>query len=71
MIEDRDYHKQELADLMFPNTDNPKSRLKALWREVTGCPELVEALRGLHWNPNSSSYTRLLIIKIKELLCRD
>ena len=29
MIEDRDYHKQELADLMFPNTDNPKSRLKA------------------------------------------
>ena len=30
MIEDRDYHKQELADLMFPNTDNPKSRLKAI-----------------------------------------
>lgn len=71
MIEDRDYHKQELADLMFPNTDNPKSRLKALWREVTGCPELVEALRTLHWNPKRQTYTRQQIVKIKEMLCRD
>lgn len=71
MIEDRDYKKQELADLLYPETENPKSRLKALWREVTGCQELVLALRELHWNPNKQSYTRKQIVKIKEMLCRD
>ncbi len=71
MIEDRDYKKQELADLLYPRTEKPESRLKALWREVTGCPELVEALRKLHWNPNRHVYTRRQVSMIKELLCRD
>ena len=71
MIENRDYKKQELADLLYPDTENPKSRLKALWREVTGCQELVQALRGLHWNPNRQTYTKQQVVKIKEMLCRD
>ena len=71
MIEDREYKKQELADLLYPNTKNPKSRMKALWREVTGCQELVEELVKLRWNPNRQSYTKQQIVKIKELLCRD
>jgi hypothetical protein len=71
MIEDRDYKKQELADLLYPDTENPKSRQKALWREVTGCPELVEALKKLRWNRHKQTYTKQQIIKIKEILCRD
>jgi len=71
MIEDRDYSKQELADLLYPNTENPESRLKALWREVTGCPELVEALRKLRYNPHGHTYTRRQVLVIKEMLCRD
>ena len=71
MIEDREYKKQELADLLYPNTKKPKSRMKALWREVTGCQELVEELVKLRWNPNRQSYTKQQIVKIKELLCRD
>lgn len=71
MIEDRDYKKQELADLLYPDTKNPKSRLKALWREVTGCQELVMALRNLRWNPKKQTYTKQQIVMIKEILCRD
>ena len=49
MIEDRDYLKQELADAVYAERRNikPESRMKALWREVNGCPELVEELRRL------------------------
>ena len=71
MIEDRDYKKQELADLLYPDTPKPASRLKALWREVNGCPELVEALHRLRWNPRKGIYTQQQIRVMKELLCRD
>lgn len=71
MIEDRDYKKQELADLLYPDTKNPKSRLKALWREVTGCQELVLALKKLRWNPKKRTYTKQQVVVIKEKLCRD
>ena len=71
LIEERDYTKQELADLFFPNTKRPEARIKALWREVNGCSELVEALRRLRWNPRSHSYTKRQIEVMKELLCRD
>ena len=71
MIEDRDYMKQELADLLYSKTIKPESRIKALWREVTGCRKLVQALQELHWNPNGHSYNRQQVAKIKEMLCRD
>ena len=71
MIENRDYKKQELADLLYPDTVNPESRMRALLREIKGCPELVEELTKLHWNPYKHYYTKQQILLIKELLCRD
>ena len=71
MIENRDYKKQDLADLLYPDTENPKSRMKSLWREVTVCHELVQELEKLRLKPNRQSYTRQQIAKIKEFLCRD
>ncbi|MBE6249445.1 MAG: DUF4248 domain-containing protein [Prevotella sp.] len=71
MLEVKDYSKQELADLLYPHTRNPQSRLKQIWREVTGCPDLVQVLNSLHWNPHSHRYTRRQVAAIKEMLCLD
>ena len=73
MIEDRDYLKQELADAVYAERRNikPESRMKALWREVNGCPELVEELRRLRWKPKGWGVTRRQVMAIKDFLCID
>ena len=57
--------------MLYPDTVNPESRMRALLREIKGCPELVEELTKLHWNPYKHYYTKQQILLIKEMLCRD
>ena len=45
MLEVKDYSKQELADALYAGNIKPESRLKKLWLEVSGCPELMADLR--------------------------
>ena len=63
--------KQELADALYANNTKPKSRLHKLWREVTGCPELVADLRRLHARPGDTGYTAQMVERIKYHLCID
>ena len=71
MIEERAYTKRELADTLYSSKIKPASRTKALWREINSCPELLQALKRLRWNPRGSGFTSRQIIVLKELLCRD
>ena len=42
MLEEKDYSKQELADALYAGNIKPASRMKKLWRELSGCPELMQ-----------------------------
>jgi hypothetical protein len=73
MIEKRDYLKQELADIVYAGRKDikPESRMKALWREINGCPELVARLRQLRWNPRKWEFKKLEVEAIVHFLCLD
>ena len=71
MLEVKDYSKQELADAIYANNTKPKSRLKKLWRETTGCKELMEDLHRLHYHPGDSGYKAEMVERIKYHLCID
>ena len=71
MLEVKDYSKQELADAIYASNIKPESRLKKLWRETTGCPELMRDLHRLHYHSRDSGYTAEMVVKIKYYLCID
>ena len=71
MLEVKDYSKQELADVLYAGNIKPESRLKKLWREVTGCPELMRDLRRLHYRTGDSGFTSAMVERIKYYLCID
>ena len=71
MLEVKDYSKQELADAIYASNIKPESRLKKLWREINGCPELVAELLRLHHHTGDSGYTAEMVEKIKYYLCID
>ena len=71
MIEVKDYSKQELADAIYAKNIKPKSRLQKLWREVSGCPELMADLRRLHYRPGDSGFTAQMVERIKYYLDID
>lgn len=71
MLEVRDYTKQELADALYASNIKPKSRLRKLWREVTGCAELMAELRRMHYHPGDTAYTAPMVERIKYYLCID
>ena len=50
MFEIRPYVKAELALLYHPHSTQ-ESAIKTLYRWINGCPELVEKLRALRYNP--------------------
>ena len=71
MLEVRDYSKQELADALYAKNIKPASRLKELWREVSGCPDLMRDLRRLHYRTGDSGFTAAMVERIKYWLCID
>ncbi len=71
MLEVRDYSKQELADKLYAGNIKPKSRLRKLWREITGCPELMTDLRRLRYHTGDTGFTAAMIERIKYYLCID
>ena len=71
MLEVKDYSKQELADAIYASNIKPESRLKKLWRETTGCPELMRDLHRLHYHSGDTGYTAEMVEKIKYYLCID
>ena len=71
MLEVRDYSKQELADALYAKNIKPASRLKKLWREVSGCPDLMRDLRRLHYRTGDSGFTAAMVERIKYWLCID
>ena len=71
MLEVKDYSKQELADALYAGNIKPESRMKKLWREVTGCPELMRDLRRLHYRTGDSGFTSAMVERIKYYLCID
>ena len=71
MLEVKDYSKQELADAIYANNIKPESRLKKLWLEVSGCPELMADLKRLHYHSGDSGYTAQMVERIKYHLCID
>ena len=71
MLEVKDYSKQELADAIYAGNIKPESRLRKLWREINGCPELVAELHRLHHHTGDSGYTAEMVEKIKYYLCID
>ena len=71
MLEVKDYSKQELADAIYASNIKPKSRLRKLWREINGCPELVAELHRLHYHSGDTGYTAEMVEKIKFYLCID
>ena len=71
MLEVKDYSKQELADALYAGNIKPESRLKKLWLEVSGCPELMADLRRLHYHTGDAGYTAQMVERIKYWLCID
>lgn len=71
MLEVKDYSKQELADAIYARNVKPASRLKKLWREITGCPELMHDLQRLHYRRGDSGFTAAMVDRIKYYLCID
>ena len=71
MLEVKDYSKQEMADAIYAGNIKPESRLKKLWLEVSGCPELMADLRRLHYHTGDSGYTAQMVERIKYWLCID
>ena len=71
MLEVKDYSKQELADALYAKNIKPESRLRKLWREITGCPDLVADLHRLHYHSGDSGFTAQMVERIKYYLCID
>ena len=71
MLEVKDYSKQELADAIYANNIKPESRLHKLWREISGCHELVAELHRLHHRTGDTGYTAEKVERIKYYLCID
>ncbi len=71
MLEVKDYAKQALAEAISASNIKPKSRLRNLWREINGCPELMAELQRLHHHTGDSGYTAEMVEKIKYYLCID
>ena len=71
MLEVKDYSKQELADAIYAGNIKPESRLRKLWREINGCPELVTELHRLHYHTGDTGYTAQMVERIKYYLCID
>ena len=71
MLEVKDYTKQELADALYSCKIKPKSRLKKLWIETTGCKQLMDELYRLHYHTGDVGYTAEMVEKIKYYLCID
>ena len=71
MLEIKDYSKQELADAIYASNIKPKSRLRKLWSEVSGCPDLMADLRRLHYRTNDTGFTAPMVERIKYYLCID
>ena len=71
MLEVKDYSKQELADALYASNIKPASRLRKLWREITGCPELMDNLYRLHYRANDTGFTSEMVECIKHYLCID
>ena len=69
MLEVKDYSKQELADAIYAGNIKPKSRLKKLRREVSGCPDLMRDLHRLHYHTNDTGFTAAMVERIKYYLC--
>ena len=65
MLEVKDYSKQELADAIYANNIKPESRLHKLWREISGCPELVAELHRLHHRTGDTGYTAEMVERRK------
>ena len=71
MLEVKDYSKQELADAIYAGNIKPESRLKKLWREVSGCPALMHDLHRLHYRTGDTGFTAAMVERIKFYLCID
>ena len=71
MLEVKDYSKQELADAIYAGNIKHESRLRKLWREINGCPELVAELHRLHYHTGDTGYTAQMVERIKYYLCID
>ena len=69
MLEVKYYSKQELADAIYAGNIKPKSRLKKLRREVSGCPDLMRDLHRLHYHTNDTGFTAAMVERIKYYLC--
>ena len=57
MFDIRPYAKAELALLYSPNIA-PRSAVKTLTRWINGCPQLVEELRALRYQPHRHSFLK-------------
>ena len=51
----RPYGKTELALLYQPNS-NPESAIRTLNRWINGCPQLMEELRALQYQPRRHTF---------------
>ena len=71
MLEEKDYSKQELADALYAGNIKPASRMKKLWRELSGCPELMQELRRLRYHTGDTGFTAEMVRRIKYYLCID
>lgn len=71
MLEVKDYSKQELADALYANNIKPKSRVRKLWIEISGCPDLLADLRRLRYHTRDTGFTAAMIERIKYHLCID
>ena len=71
MLEVKDYSKQELADALYAGNIKPESRLRKLWREIKGCPDLMDDLCRLHYRPKDTGFTADMVERIKHYLCID
>ena len=71
MLEVKDYSKQELTYAIYASNITPESRLRKLWREINGCPELVAELHRLHYHTGDTGYTAQMVERIKYYLCID
>ena len=69
MLEVKDYSKQELADAIYAGNIKPESRLRKLWREINGCPELVAELHRLHYHTGDTGYITPMVERIKYYIC--
>lgn len=53
----RPYGKAELALLYHPSS-SPETAMKTLYRWIKGCPQLVEELETMRYNPKRRTFLR-------------